>query len=147
MTTDKIKIAMTSLKYVKERFAGYDAEKMKGYFDDIEEGLRADTIQPPTAERGEALEAEPPCGAQCPKDEDCGNFNFHGEGCTYNPKLSKAKAWKAINALEQAKFDFKVPMAANRKGAMLLPEHIELIEAALSFAYHHAEDTGEKYAP
>lgn len=33
------RLAMNSLKYIKERFTGFDAEKMKPYFDVVEDVL------------------------------------------------------------------------------------------------------------
>ena len=34
-----LKLALTSLKYIEERFTGYDAEKMQMYFSDVREAL------------------------------------------------------------------------------------------------------------
>lgn len=97
--------------------------------------------RPTSAAPKEDGEVDPPCGEQCPKDEDCGNFNFHGEGCMYNPKLPKEKIWEAIHALSQSRFKFKTPMAADREGAGLFTkEQADLIDTCLIYAYHKAQE-------
>lgn len=114
-------------------------DKSKGGLPEVSEV--ADYSEKVTAKEVPSVGVEdPPCGAQCTKDEDCGNFNFHGEGCSYDPKLNKKQVWDALHTLEKSKHSFSVPMGDDKTMyGPLSAEQGSFLHTVLLFAYHKAD--------